>query len=199
MKFRIQILGINIGDLWKTVQQKYVISDLKGLSIDEETGLPSQLAERKQRLTNAGHEDALTEARLELEEADRRRTAMERSETPTKKKATTKAPAKGKTKPKSKTKTKTKAKSKTKTKAKAKTKKKEETAFLEVESIEKIVVSGMLTVGTEDPIQKSIVFDPKHLSYRQWSKIALEIEKDDLVQLTLSDEEDGTYATSLKI
>ncbi len=46
-----ELLDPNIGDLWKTVQQKFGISDLKGLSIDEETGLPAQLAERKATYT----------------------------------------------------------------------------------------------------------------------------------------------------
>jgi len=36
----------NIGDLWQSVQSKYVKSDLTGMEVDEETGLPSQLAQR---------------------------------------------------------------------------------------------------------------------------------------------------------
>ncbi|MCY3410223.1 MAG: hypothetical protein INQ03_01175 [Candidatus Heimdallarchaeota archaeon] len=69
----------NLGDLWKTVQNKYLTGDLSGLELDPETGIPSQIKERAERMKKAGHEDALTEAKQELEEAENRKRAMARS------------------------------------------------------------------------------------------------------------------------
>jgi hypothetical protein len=75
----VETNDVDIGDLWKTVQQKYVISDLGGMSLDEETGIPSQLADRAQLMEAEGHKDDLTEAKFEKEEAEVRRRAMARS------------------------------------------------------------------------------------------------------------------------
>ncbi len=69
----------NLGDLWKTVQNKYLTGDLSGLELDPETGIPKQIKERADRLKSAGHSDALTEAKQELEEAKNRKKAMKRS------------------------------------------------------------------------------------------------------------------------
>ncbi|OLS24263.1 MAG: hypothetical protein HeimC2_23280 [Candidatus Heimdallarchaeota archaeon LC_2] len=82
----VETNDVDIGDLWKTVQQKYVISDLSGMSLDEETGIPSQLADRAELMKAEGHEDALTEAKLEKEEAEVRKRAMQRSGSPALKK-----------------------------------------------------------------------------------------------------------------
>lgn len=68
----------NIGDLWKTVQQKYVKSTLTGLELDE-TGIPSQIAERKSLLEATGYKDELTEAEQEKAEAEARKRAMSKS------------------------------------------------------------------------------------------------------------------------
>ncbi len=62
----------NIGDLWKTAQQKYIKSTLSGMEVDEETGLPAQLAERKRLLDQVGIEDELSKADLEKQEAELR-------------------------------------------------------------------------------------------------------------------------------
>lgn len=75
----VETNDVDIGDLWKTVQQKYVISDLSGMSLDEETGIPSQLADRAELMKAEGHSDDLTEAKLEKEEAEVRKRAMARS------------------------------------------------------------------------------------------------------------------------
>lgn len=268
-----EISDTNIGDLWKTVQQKYVISDLKGLSIDEKTGLPSQLAERKERLTSVGHEDALTEAKFELEEAEGRRRARERSEgSATKKKvtkkaqikkaATAKTPAKqeeeapidipleevkgvgpktkitlqekgittltdlaklsindlisygirkntakkiidnavalASTQVKPKEKSKVKAKVKPKVKAKVKPKVKAPIMFLEIDSIDKLIISGNLTIDTDEPIQKTIMLSPNDLTADVWEKVAMTLQSGDIVQLTLTQKSDGEYATTLE-
>jgi hypothetical protein len=68
----------NIGELWKTVQQKYVKSTLSGLELDE-TGIPSQIAERAKLLEGSGHKDELTDAQQEKLEAEARKRAMARS------------------------------------------------------------------------------------------------------------------------
>ncbi len=84
----------NLGDLWKSVQQKYVKGDLIGMQLDKDTGLPSQIKERAERLKVTGHSDALTEAKQEKAEAVARKKARTRSttkKTPTKK-PTTKSP-----------------------------------------------------------------------------------------------------------
>jgi hypothetical protein len=189
-----EITDSNLGDLWKSVQQKYVISDLKGVEIDKETGLPSQLAERKKRMADAGHEDALTEAKFELEEAERRKKAQERSESGGRK---TKKKAVKKEKPAKKAKSKKKAK---KTKAKkVKAKKKQEEAFFEVEGIGQIVLTGKLTIGIEDPVETQLILDPDNLTKSQWTKIAQELNAGDITQITFDKTNEGTFATSLKV
>ncbi len=88
----VETNDVDIGDLWKTVQQKYVMSDLSGMSLDEETGIPSQLADRAQLMKAEGHQDDLTEAKLEKEEAEVRKRAMQRTGGQSAKKAKASAP-----------------------------------------------------------------------------------------------------------
>lgn len=183
---------VDIGDLWKTVQQKYVQSDLKGLEIDEATGLPSQLAERDKVLEKVGESDGLT-AGLEKEEAERRRKAIEKSEgkSSTPAKSVAKKPAKAPAK-----------------KATKKSSKKAEDMFFEISSVKQNVVDGKtqtiargkLTVGTEEPVSKTILFDQDNLTNKEWTQIGIFLQKGDVVQVTLDEDEDGgEYATSVKM
>lgn len=71
----------NIGDLWKTAQQKYIKSTLSGMEVDEETGIPSQIAERARLLNEAGYEDELTMAELEKQEAELRERVKQKEQT----------------------------------------------------------------------------------------------------------------------
>jgi hypothetical protein len=187
-----EISDANLGDLWKSVQEKYVISDLKGVEIDKETGLPSQLAERKKRMADAGHEDALTEAKFELEEAERRKRAQERSKGGGRRAKKKAVKEKKKKTPAKKAKPKKKAK-------KTKAKKKEIDAFFEVDGVGQIILNGKLTLGIDDPVETQLILDPNNLTKSQWNKIAQELNSGDVAQITFNKTDEGTFATSLKV
>ncbi|MCE7736922.1 MAG: hypothetical protein GPJ54_18705 [Candidatus Heimdallarchaeota archaeon] len=168
----VETNDVDIGDLWKTVQQKYVISDLSGMALDEETGIPAQLADRAELMKAEGHSDDLTEAKLEKEEAEVRKRAMARSSgdavaKPKPKSAPKSAPPQAKAKPepepiveeeapktetkkaKRSTKKSTKSKKKSPKKAVAKKQAKKKTkklkaseGFFEISSVKQNVIEG---------------------------------------------------------
>ncbi len=210
----------NLGDLWKSVQQKYVKSNLIGMQLDKDTGLPSQIKERTERLKVSGHSDALTEAKQEKAEAVARKRASTRSTTKksTTKKPTTKSPiSKGKTPAKA-TPKKTPAAKATPKKtpaAKATPKKtpaakatpKSSKQFLEIENIVDYVdsgstvrvIKGKITMGTSQPEYKTVILSQSYLSNTEWTNIAVFLENGNIAEVTLTAKEESNYITSLKI
>lgn len=207
----------NLGDLWKTVQNKYLTGDLSGLELDEETGIPKQIKERADRLKKAGHEDALTQAELELEEAENRKKAMARSGEMTMDDFLSK-PAK-------------KTSRKTKTVAKKATSKKEEVEKKEVakkkvtikddepankvgisakpvmftieELIEyvkhgntEIVCKGMVTVGKKKPKKVTVNFSQDFIPAKDWIERTVFMEEGDEISITYEKFDEINYTTS---
>ena len=150
------------------------------------------MAERDKVLEEVGEADGLT-AGLEREEAERRRKAMEKTE--------------GKSSPPAKSTAKPVAKAPTKKPTKKSTKKSED-MFFEISSVKQNVVDGKtqtiargkLTVGTDEPVSKTILFDQDNLTQKEWTQIGIFLQKGDVVQVTLdTDEDGGEYATSVKM
>ena len=204
----------NLGDLWKSVQQKYVKGDLIGMQLDEDTGLPSQIKERAERLKVSGHTDALTEAKQEKAEAVARKKARTRA-TPKKTgtmKTGTKTPA-----PKRKTPTKvapkktsppkTAAKKKTVVIPPKKTTKNSSKQFLEIENIVDYVdsgstvrvIKGKLSSSTDQPEHKTLILSQNYLSSSEWTNVAVFLERGNIAEVTLTTKETSNYITSLKI
>lgn len=200
----------NLGDLWKTVQGKYLTGDLTGLELDVETGIPKQIKERADRLKSVGHTDALTDSKLELEEARNRKKAMKRSSKKTKKAPTKKTPAK---KPIGK-KTLTKKapvhkppvkKSSVKKEQITKSESKASVSYFEIESIveyvkngnTEIVCLGKLTEGTKRAKKTTLNLTQQNLSNKEWTSFALFLQDGDVVEINTLKYEDVLYATSL--
>jgi hypothetical protein len=204
----------NLGDLWKSVQQKYVKGDLIGMQLDEETGLPSQIKERAERLKVSGHTDALTEAKQEKAEAAARKKARTRSTSkkPATKKMVSKTPAPKrktpvKSAPKKTSPPKTAVKKTTVVIPPKKTTPKSSKQFLEIDNIVDYVdsgstvrvIKGRLSFGTDQPEDKTVILSQTHLSYKEWTDIAVFLEKGNIAEVTLTTKEDSNYITSLKI
>lgn len=205
----------NIGDLWKTVQQKYVKdTSLTGMTLDEETGIPSQLKERAERLEKVGQHDALTEAKLEKEEAKNRKKAMKRSKTTTLSQAISKP--KKEPKPKEETKPKKEAPKPVETEEEEEPDKSDELAsksterkegFFEISNVihnvidgaTQVVCKGQLSGGRGRPKKLSILFDQKHLTKKEWANIVLFLEKGDIAKLTIDEEDGVVIATTIEV
>jgi len=210
----------NLGELWKTVQQKYVKdSSLTGLELDDELGIPKQLADRAKEMKASGHSDDLTEARLEKEEAAERRTAKKKSESKAKKKKKkAKKPAKKETKKEPKKKTKKapkkapkKSAKKANKKATKKSSKKQKSSeykgnyFLEVnelaaylESNSTVVVGkGSLTSEKGDEEPASVIFHQDVIKKKTWNNIVIFIEEENVLELTVEERDGEIYALSV--
>lgn len=204
----------NLGDLWKSVQQKYVKGNLVGMQLDAETGLPSQIKERAERLKVTGYTDALTEAKQEKAEAAARKKARTRSTSKmiATRKTGTKTPEPKrktpvKTAPRKTTPPKTVAKKTTVIIPPKKTTTKSSKQFLEIENIVDYVdsgstvrvIKGKLSVGTDQPEYKTIILSQNYLSSTEWTNVAVFLEKGNIAEVTLTTKDASNYITSLKI
>ena len=199
----------NIGDLWQTVQQKYVKdSSLTGLELDEELGIPAQLAERAKRLEEVGEKDALSDAKLEKAEAEERAKAAAKSQS--------KKPAK-----KSKSKSKTKAKAEPKKEEKKKTKKETDKApvkgksskekesgpyFIEIDVLAeyvhndytRMVAKGDLTSEKGDSEYENVIFDQSIIDPKVWNDLVVFLEEGDLLEVSVIRNDEGVFATKVR-
>ena len=204
----------NLGDLWKSVQQKYVKGDLIGMQLDKDTGIPNQIKERADRLKVSGHTDALTEAKQEKAEAVARKKAKTRStvKKPATRKTGTKTPAPkrktpAKTAPKKTSPPKTTTKKTTVVIPPKKTTPKSSKQFLEIENIVDYVdsgstvrvIKGKLSSGTDQPENKTLILSQNYLSSTEWTNVAVFLEKGNITEVTLTTKEPSNYITSLKI
>ncbi len=203
----------NIGDLWKTAQQKYIKSSLSGMEVDEETGIPAQIAERARLLTQVGYEDELTKAELEKQEAElRERVKL--------KEKTGKTVAKPTPIAESKTKQTTKAKSakkSTKTTAKKEVSpKKDETVdfskldfskpfFFQVNQLKEYVEDNYTVFSAKGKLQDLdnefdalVVFKQQKIKPRTWNDIVVFMKEGDILQLVLEYADDVLYALEVE-
>ncbi len=196
----VELSDPNIGDLWKTVQQKYVISDLKGLQVDEETGLPQQLKERKERLAALGHKDSLTEAELSLQEAKEREKA--------KKKVSTKKTKAAMNKTKTKEAVKTIPKVKTRS-SKGSNKDNEQKVLTASEQYKKFTVNSLVEFvknGNTEIIAKgklgtketTISFSQDYIPAKKWSEKVVFLEEGTSINITIKNINDQLFVTNIK-
>ncbi len=210
-KFRIranfpleELSEANIGELWKTVQQKYVKSTLSGLELDQ-SGIPSQIADRAKMLNEVGIEDALTKAEQEKAEAEARKRAMQKSGIKVPVDTAPKMEAK---KPKKEERSTPKKETK-KPKTEKKTKPSYESKgpyFFEIRTIKEYVennntvfaMKGVLHKDDDEFNDSIVVFKKDNLPESQWNKTVLYLEKKDIVQLDLYEDDETFYATSIR-
>ena len=209
----------NIGDLWQTVQQKYVKDgSLTGLELDEESGIPKQLAERAKEMEASGLKDDLSEAKLEKQEAQERAKAAAKSKGSSKgKKSTKKSSSKKKKEPKKTPKKETKKETTKKPEKKEKTESKPKKSatpkaayagphFLEVKEIAeyvhdnftRIVGKGPLTNEEGDSEKVNVIFDQSKISPQQWNGTVVFLEHDAILEITLEKTDEGLFATTVK-
>jgi len=210
----------NIGDLWQTVQQKYVKdASLTGLELDEESGIPRQLAERAKEMEKVGENDALAEAKLEKAEAEERAKAAAKSKTkPKKSKKKSKKQSKKKASSKKKTKEPAKKeevketkketpKSEEKPKSKAKAKAAStDPYFIEVNELAeyvhnnytRMVAKGSLTDSKGETQDVDLIFDQSMISSKEWNGTVVFLEEEAILEVTIEENKDGIFATSVK-
>lgn len=206
-----EISETNIGDLWKTVQQKYVKSSLSGMDLDDELGIPTQIAERKKLLESAGFQDELTKADLEKEESARRKRAMEKtyavkSQEPSKivseKITEPKAVKKIEHKPHIKvSKKNVSAKRKI---AEARTKSKGP-FFFEAKNVKQYVENNNTVLSIKGDLHKDddkneqaiLVFKKANIPENEWDATALFIENGDILQVEINQMGETYHVTSV--
>lgn len=206
-----EISETNIGDLWKTVQQKYVKSSLSGMDLDDELGIPTQIAERKKLLESAGFQDELTKADLEKEESARRKRAMEKtyavkSQEPSKivseKITEPKAVKKIEHKPHIKvSKKNVSAKRKI---AEARTKSKGP-FFFEAKNVKQYVENNNTVLSIKGDLHKDddkneqaiLVFKKANIPENEWDTTALFIENGDILQVEINQMGETYHVTSV--
>ncbi|MDH5401684.1 MAG: hypothetical protein OEZ01_04770 [Candidatus Heimdallarchaeota archaeon] len=214
-----ELTEANIGDLWRTVQQKYVKTDLTGMEIDQATNLPSVLADRAKILEGAGHSDDLTEAKLEKEEAALRKKAQEKtygqpaeparkSSPPPKKSAPpkeekmaappAKTPIGAAPKPQSAPKpAPVTASSGTSSPGHVLLEINAMNTFVR-DGFTQIICKGNITTGTESPKSGTVIFDQSKISLNEWSDTVMFLKEGDTVEITTTTTDDGMFARTIK-
>ncbi len=214
----------NIGDLWKTAQQKYIKSSLSGMEVDEETGIPSQIAERARLLTQVGYEDELTKAELEKQEAELRERVKLKEKTGKTVAKPTPISATKQTKPKSQTKKVTTQKTKEKLKVTTSTSKEKKQAkpkeevkvdlsnldytkpfFFQVEQLKEYVEDNYTVFSTKGKLQDLdnefdalIVFKQQKIKPNTWNDILVFMKEGDILQIVLEYADDVLYALEVE-
>lgn len=198
-----ELSDANIGELWKTVQQKYVKSTLSGLELDQ-SGIPSQIADRAKMLNEMGIEDDLTQANEEKAEAEARKKAMAKSGVGSYQPEKKVVPKKKST-PKEET-----VKQAPKKKVAEKEPKKEIPSrgpyFFEVKTIKEYVennntvfsMKGVLHKDDEEFEDSYVIFKKENMKESDWNKTVLYLEKKDIVQIDLFEDDNIFYATTIK-
>jgi len=210
-----ELSDANIGELWKTVQQKYVRSTLSGLELDQ-SGIPSQIADRAKMLNEMGIEDDLTQAHEEKAEAEARKKAMAKSGVgsyqPEKKVVQKKksAPKKRSVMGKPPAIEKDPVKQAPKKMVAKKEPKKEIPSqgpyFFEVKTIKEYVennntvfsMKGVLHKDDDEFEDSYVIFKKENMKESDWNKTVMYLEKRDIVQVDLFEDDNTFYATTIK-
>ncbi len=196
-KFPLEELSeSNIGDLYKSAQQKYIKGTLTGMEVDDQTGVPSQLAERAKLLREMGYEDELTKAEFEKK---RKQETMSIKQKAGESKTEAKTPSVVKTKT-----TSTVSKAPLIEEAYPETDLKKG-LFFEAKNIKEYVENNFTVISAkgvlhdnERETEELLVFKQQKLAPKQWNDTVVYLQNGDLLQVTLEKDQDVLYVTSVE-